>query len=151
MDVIIWESEALQSIASALRKTSDEMEANAALLRRCRSEESLALRDEAGTLLRDIQEQTDHAIRKLADAAERAMELARAVQFTDTLFEETERDIRRSYENIAAFAETDETISSGHWETPAHVAVARGLAGRTVTVPEWLSSAAERFFRGTHS
>ena len=151
MDEIIWSSESLQWIASALREATNEMEAKIVLLQRCRSEEPQALRDSYGTLLDDILEQTDHAIRKLTGASERASELARAVQFMDTLFEETERDIRRLYENVAAFAETDVTIPPGRWAAPAHVAVARGLTERTVTVPEWLNSAAEQFFRGALS
>lgn len=150
MDGIIWKSESLQLIASRLRESSDGMEANLALLRRCRSEVPLAARDSGGTLLGNILEQTDRAIRKLTDAAERASELARAVQFTDTLFEETERDIQRLYEDIADFAEMDGTVSSGHWKAPAHIVAARGLAERAVAVPEWLSSAAEQFFRSTH-
>lgn len=151
MDEIIWSSESLQLIVSALRESSDEMEAQINLLRHCRSEEPLALRDSGGTLLDDIMTQTDHAIKKLTDASERALGLARAVQFTDALFEETERDIRRLYESIAVSAEPDGTVSSGFWAAPAHVAVARGLIKRTVAVPDWLSSAAEQFFRDTIS
>lgn len=151
MDEIVWSSESLQLIASALRDATNEMEAEIGLLRHCRREEPQALTDHYGTLLDDILEQTDRAIRKLTDASERASELARAVQFTDALFEETERDIRRLYENAAGLAETDAEALPGHWEAPARVAVARGLAGRTVTVPEWLDSAAEQFFRGALS
>ena len=56
MDEIIWDSDALQSIASALRESSNEMEASAAILRRCRGEVPLALRDDDGTQLGDILE-----------------------------------------------------------------------------------------------
>lgn len=99
-DEIIWNSKSLQLIASTLRKSSNEMEAEIALLRRCRSEIPLASRDSGGILLGDILEQVDRAIRKLTDASEWALELAQAVRFTDTLFEETERDVQRLYENI---------------------------------------------------
>lgn len=150
MDEIVWSSESLQLIASAFREATNEMEAEIDILRHCRSEEPQALMDSSGTL-DDVLEQTDRAIRKLTGASERASELARAVQFTDMLFEETERDIRRLYESIAAFAEADAAIPPGRWKTPAHTAVARGLTGRTVTVPEWLGSAAEQFFRGALS
>ena len=151
MGEIIWSSESLQLIASAFREATNEMEAKIGILRHCRSEEPQALRDNYETLLDDILEQTDYAIRKLMGASERASELARAVQFTDTLFEETERDIRRLYESIAVFAEIDAAIPSGRWKAPAHIAVARGLTGRSVMVPEWLGSAAEQFFRGVLS
>ena len=149
MDEIIWGSESLHLIASALRKSSNEIEAEIALLRHCRREEPYALRDHDGTLLGDIMEQTDRAIRKLSDVSERALELARAVQYTDMLFEETEREIQRLYESISISAAADRTVSSGTWEAPAHIAVARGLTERAVPVPEWLSSAAEQFFRST--
>lgn len=108
MDEIIWSSHSLQSIASALRESANEMEAEIVLLRRCRSEEPQALRDNDGTLLNDILTQTDHAIRTLTDAFERTLELARAIEFTDTLFGETEQDIQRLYETIAVFAERTE-------------------------------------------
>lgn len=148
MDEIIWSSNSLQLIASALKESSNEMEAEIDLLRKCRNEVPQALRDNDGTLLDDILEQTDHAIRKLTDASERALELTRAVQFTDELFEEAEWEIQRLYENIAVSTEMDVTIPSGRWGLPVHVAVARGLTERSVTVPEWLSSAAEQFFQG---
>lgn len=108
MDDIIWSSNSLQLIVSALRKSSHEIEAEIVLLRHCRSEEPQALRDNGRTLLNDILEQTDHAIRKLTGVSERALELARVVQSTDTLFEEAERDVQRRYENIADFAERTE-------------------------------------------
>lgn len=120
-------------------------------LRHCRSEIQQALKDMNGSLLNDILEQMDREIRELTDAFERAMELADAVQFADTLFEETEWEVKRLYENIAASAEMAAAIPSGSWKAPAHIAVARGLTERTVTVPEWLSSAAEQFFHGTFS
>lgn len=150
MDGIIWNSESLQLMASMLKGTSNEMELNVGILRRCRSEVPLALRDDGGTLLGDILEQLEHAIRKLSDTSERALELARAVQFIDTLFEETEREIRQLYENAAVFAsaETGAPVASVRWEAGADVSIARGLADRTVAVPKWLSSAAEDFFRG---
>jgi len=147
MDEIIWSSESLQLIASVLRETSNEMDAEVTRLRHCRNEVPLALGDEDGTLLEDILEQMSHAIQKLTDATERASDLARAVRLTDTLFEETERDVQRQYDSIVVSAEMDETILSSPWEVPAHVAVAPGLAGRTVAVPEWLSSVAEQFFQ----
>lgn len=100
IDDIIWSSNSLKSIASTLRISSNEIEANIVLLRQCRSEEPQALKDGGRTLLNDILDQTDYAIRKLAGASERALELARAVQLTDTLFEETEQDIQRRYETI---------------------------------------------------
>jgi len=148
MDEIIWSSESLQLIASALRETSNEMEAEITRLRHCRNEVPLALRDENGTLQEDILEQVNHAIQKLTDASERASDLARVVRFTDTLFEETERAVQRQYDSIVVSVEMGETILSSSWEMPAHVAVAPGLARRTVAVPEWLSSMAEQFFQG---
>jgi len=148
MDKIIWNSESLQLIASALMETSNEMEGNITRLQHCRNEVPLALSDEDGTLLEDILAQVGHAIQKLTDASERALDLARAVRFTDTLFEETERNVQRQYESIAVSAEMDEMILSSPWEASVHVAVAPGLAGRTVAVPEWLSLVAEQFFQG---
>ncbi len=146
MDEIIWSGESLQLIASTLRETSNEMEAEITRLRHCRNKTPLALRDEDGTLLEDILEQMSHAIQNLTDATERASDLARAIRMVNALFEETEQAVQREYESIAVSAEMDETILSSPWETTAHVAVAPGLARRTVTVPEWLSSAAEQFF-----
>lgn len=151
MDEIIWHSESLQLIASVLGEASNEMEAEIALLRHCRSETPLALKDHDGTLLDNILEQMGHTIQKLTNASGRALELARAVQFTDALFEDTERNVQQLFENISLSAQVDETISSGRWDVPAHVAIARGLAERTLTVPEWLSSAAEQFFQSTGS
>lgn len=101
MDDIIWSSNSLRLIASALRESSDELDTKAVLLRRCRDRGPQALRDSNGALLNDVLEQTDRAIRRLTDVSERALELARAVQFTDMLFEETEQDVRRLYEDIA--------------------------------------------------
>jgi len=77
------------------------MEAEITRLRHCRNEMPQALKDNNGALLDDILEQTDRAICLLTDTSERATELARSVQFTDTLFEETEWDVRRLFENIA--------------------------------------------------
>ena len=134
-------------IASVLRDASDEMDAEITRLRHCQNEVPQALRDQDGTLLGDILGQTEHAIRNLTEASERAAELSRALQIAAALFEETELDVRRLYENTEIFAETDAAIPS-HWEGPAHIAVAHGLTGRAITVPEWLSSAAEQFFRG---
>lgn len=148
MDEIIWNSESLQLIASALRETSNEMDTEITRLRHCRNEVPLALRDEDGTFLEDILDQVSHAIQKLTGAAERASDLARAVRLTDTLFEETERAVQRQYDSIAVSAEEDETGLSDSWEAMAHVAVAPGLVKRVVTVPEWLSSLAEQFFQG---
>lgn len=148
MDEIIWSSESLQLIASALKETSNEMEAEITRLRHCRNEAPLALRDEDGTFLEDILDRVSYAIQKLTGAAERASDLARAVQLTDTLFEETERAVRRQYDSIVIPGEKDETGLSGSWEAPAHVAIVPGLAGRMVTIPEWLSSLAEQFFQG---
>lgn len=88
------------------------MEAEITRLRYCRSEIPQALKNNNGSLLDDILEQMDRKIRELADASERAMELACTVQFTDTLFEETEWEVKRLYENIAVSAEMDVTIPS---------------------------------------
>lgn len=148
MDEIIWSSESLQLIASALKETSNDMEAEITRLRHCRNEAPLALRDENGTFLEDILGQVSHAIQKLTGAAERASDLARAVQFTDTLFAETEQAVRRQYDSIVIPGEKDGTGLSDSWEEAAHVTVVPRLAERMVTIPEWLSSLAEQFFRG---
>lgn len=100
MDEIIWSSESLQLIASVLRESSREMETEITRLQYCRSEIPQALKGNNGSLLDDILEQMDHEIRELTDAFERAMELAGSVQFADALFEETEWEVRRLYENI---------------------------------------------------
>lgn len=147
MDEIIWNSESLQSIASTLRETSNEIEEEITRLRHCRNEVPQALRDEAGTLLEDVLEQMTHAIQKLTDTSERASELSQAVRFTDELFEETERDIRQRYESLAVSVGTEAAVRSNTLGVPEHVATAPGLAGRTMAVPEWLSSAAEQFFQ----
>ena len=151
MDEIIWSSEALQSIASAFREASDEIEAKISFLRRCRNDVPLALKDDDGTLLDDILEQIEYAIRNLTDVSEWALELARAVQITNTLFEETEQDVWRLYEDIAVSANAYSVASfePNPWETSANVAIAKGMAERWVTVPDWLTSAAEQFFQGT--
>ena len=112
MDEIIWSSESLQLIASVLRESSREMEAENTRFRHCRSEMPQALKDNDGDLLDDILEQMDHEIRRLTDASERATELAGSVQFADTLFEETEWDVQRLFENIAVSAEAGVTIPS---------------------------------------
>lgn len=108
IDDIIWSSNSLKLIASTLRTSSNEIEADIALLRHCRSEEPQALRDNGRALLNDVLEQMEHAIRRLTGVSERALELARAVQLADTLFEETERDIQQRYEAIAELAEWTE-------------------------------------------
>ena len=101
MDEIIWSGESLRLIASVLRKSSQEMEEEIARLRYCRSELTQMLEGNTGSLFSDILEQIDRGIRELTDAFERATELTGSVQFTDTLFEETEWGVRRLYENIA--------------------------------------------------
>lgn len=108
IDDIIWSSNSLKLIASTLRISSNEIEANIALLRHCRSEEPQAFRDNSRALLNDMLEQTEHAIRRLTSVSERALELAQAVQLTDALFEETEQDIRQRYEAITKLAEWTE-------------------------------------------
>ncbi|MDE7244333.1 MAG: hypothetical protein K2O18_10225 [Oscillospiraceae bacterium] len=149
MDRIIWSSETLRRIASLLRDASDEMDAETTRLRHCRNEIPQALRDQDGALLDGILGQTERAVRNLTEASERAAELSRAVQIADALFEETELEIRRLYETIEVSAEPAEPdIPSAHWEGPAHIAVVQGLTGRAAAVPEWLSAAAEQFFRG---
>lgn len=148
MDEIIWSSESLQSIVSALRETSDGLETELSILRHSRDEAPLALRDENGTFLDELLEQLSHAIRKLSDAAERASDLARAVQRTDTLFEETERAVRLLYESIALPAAGGEQAARPvSWTATAQVTAVPGLAEHTLTVPEWLSSLANQYFR----
>lgn len=149
MDEIIWDSESLQSIASALSESSNQLEENAGILRRWQNEVPLALKDSTGTLLGDVLDQAERAIRQLAEASDRAAELARTVRYVDALFDETEHEVMQLYEGAPVSGKEDMPVSSVRWEVSTQVSVSRGLAERTVAAPEWLSAAAETFFRGT--
>ena len=146
-DRIIWSSEALQALQSALKGACDTLLEDIDLLSHCQNEAALAFRDRSGTLIGDVQAQLRKAIRDLDEITDRTERLIAALRRTEDMFAETEQMNAQSFEEIQfPSGETDGAANAASRYRPDRVTIANTMSVRITVTPGWLFEAADTYF-----